>query len=72
MNELSKPVRKRQNLDEKRSRMAADIQLFAKQYARPAQKHTEPNDRRYNRDIEGRLKKMRPEDVDQFLRLEDE
>jgi hypothetical protein len=46
---------------------AADIKLFAKQYARPAQKGVEPNDRRYPREIEQRVKRMPPDKLDELL-----
>jgi hypothetical protein len=67
-----KPERKRQNTDEKRRRAAADVQLFARQYGRKAQKGVEPNDRTYNEKVEARIKQMRPEDLDELLRYEDE
>jgi hypothetical protein len=41
---------------------------FAKAYARKAQKRREPNDRRYSRELEEELKRMRPEDLDRLLR----
>jgi hypothetical protein len=66
-----KPQRKRLNADQRRERKAADIQLFAKQYARPAQKGIEPNDRRYRRDVERQVKQMRPEELDILLRDEE-
>jgi hypothetical protein len=47
---------------------AADIQLFAKLYARPAQKGVEPNDRRYPREIEREVKRMPPDELDRLLR----
>jgi hypothetical protein len=47
------------------------VQLFARQYARPAQKRIEPNDRRYRRDVERQVQRMRPSDLDRFLRDED-
>ena len=50
---------------------AADLQLFTRQYARPAQKDREPNDRRYRRDIESLAKRMRPNELDQLLRDEE-
>jgi hypothetical protein len=50
---------------------AADLQLFARQYARPKMPW-EPNDRRYRRDIERLAKRMRPGDLDDLLRDEDD
>jgi hypothetical protein len=66
-----KPKRKRLSAAQRRRLKAADVQLFAKQYARPAQKRLEPNDRRYRRDVEGRVRRMRPAELDTLLRGED-
>lgn len=66
------PIRsKGLNADEKRRLTETDLQLFAKQYARKAQKGVEPNDRRYPREIESRARRMRPEVFDELLRGED-
>jgi len=67
-----KPQRKRQNADDKRRRVAADVQLFARQYGRKAQKGVEPNDRRFSKRVNARIKQMRPEELDALLRYEDE
>jgi hypothetical protein len=56
------------NSEERRARKAAALQLFAKQYARKAQKGVEPNDRRYDREIEAGLCRMSPEELDSLLR----
>ena len=50
---------------------AADLQLFAQQYARPAPRGKEPNDRRYRRDIERVAKRMPPDELDSLLRDEE-
>ena len=47
---------------------AADLQLFANQYGRPVPRGKEPNDRRYRRDLERLVKRMRPDDLDELLR----
>ncbi len=60
------------NADEKRRLTEADLQLFAKQYARKAQKGVEANDRRYPREIERKAKRIPPELLDELLRGEDE
>jgi len=44
------------------------VQRFAQQYARKAQKGIEPNDRRYKRQIEKKVKNMNPEELDRLLR----
>jgi hypothetical protein len=64
----ARPTRKRLNADEKRASKAAAVQHFAQQYARKAQKGIEPNDRRYKRQIEKKVKNMKPEDLDRLLR----
>jgi hypothetical protein len=45
LDDTSPPRQKRLKARQKRLLLAAEIQLFAKQYARPAQKGTDPNDR---------------------------
>ena len=51
-----------------RAAKAAEVQLFTQQYARKAPKHGEPNDRRYDRGTEKRVRQMKPEELDQLLR----
>lgn len=67
-----KPVRKRQNNAEKRQRLAADVQLFAKKYARKAQKGVEPNDRKFSKRTLARIKQIEPGDLDHLMRYEDD
>jgi hypothetical protein len=38
------------------------------EYGRKAQKGVEPNDRRYERKTEKIVKRMKPDELDQFLR----
>jgi hypothetical protein len=54
--------------EDRRAKEAAALQLFVKQYARKAQKGVEPNDRRYDRKTEERIRHMSPEDLDALLR----
>lgn len=56
------------NREEKRAKRAGAVQLFARQYARKAQKGVEPNDRRYDRDIEQAASRMSPLELDALLR----
>ena len=63
-----RPVRKHLNAAERRAIKAAAIQHFAKKVARKAQKNTEPNDRKYNRETERAVGRMRAEDFDSLLR----
>ena len=37
------------------------------QYARKSQRGQEPNDRQYSRKIEAKLKRMKPEELDELL-----
>lgn len=66
------PKRKRLNAAQKRALKAASVQLFAKQYARKAQKNVEPNDRRYEREVEQAVKRMKPDELDRLLREDGE
>ena len=65
------PRRRHLTLKEKRRLRAAEIRLFAKLYARPAQKGREPNDRRYSEEVERLVKRPRPEEFDELLRDEE-
>jgi hypothetical protein len=56
------------NADEKRARRAGDVSLFVRQYARKAQRGIEPNDRRYSRKMEKKLKQLEPTAMDALLR----
>lgn len=47
--------------------MAAQIGEFLRQYRRKAQRGIEPNDRQYSRKFEQKLKRMRPEELDELL-----
>jgi hypothetical protein len=60
------------NRDEKRALKAAEVAVFAKQYARRRQKGVEPNDRSYDRELEEQLKKLDPIELDRILRDDQE
>ena len=60
------------NGEERRAKEAATLALFVKRYARKAQKGVEPNDRRYDRKIEQRVRRMAPEALDALLREGDD
>lgn len=45
----------------------ANIGAFLQQYQRKAQRGVEPNDRQYDRNLEMRLKRMRPEDLSRLM-----
>jgi hypothetical protein len=51
---------------------SAALRTFVQEYGRKAQKHSEPNDRRYDRDIERAIKHLRPEQLDRLLRNDEE
>jgi hypothetical protein len=60
--------RKRLNAEEKRALKAASLQRFVQEYGRKAQKGVEPNDRRYERETEKMVKRMKPDELDRLLR----
>lgn len=47
--------------------MAAQLGEFLRQYGRKTQRGVGPNDRQYSRKLERKLKRMRPEDLDELL-----
>ena len=61
-------MKKNLNQDEKRAVRAADIAKFMRQYGRRRQKGVEPNDRRYDRDLEVSVKRLDPGELDELLR----
>ncbi len=67
-----KRPRRRPNADQKWALKAAGLHVFARQYGRKAQKRAEPNDRRYDREIESAIKRMDPATLDRLLRDDEE
>jgi hypothetical protein len=61
-------VTRKLNRDEKRALRAANLATFMRQYGRHRQKGVEPNDRRYDRELEAELKKVAPDELDALLR----
>jgi len=59
---------KLKRLDKRRDRTAANWQLFVKLIGRKAQRGVEPNDRKHSKQMDRRLRRMRPEDFDQLIR----
>lgn len=57
---------------EKNKRLADSTAVYLRQIGRKAQKGIEPNDRTYDRKLDEKLKRMRPEDVDALFRGEDD
>lgn len=70
--EAREPKRRRPNVEQKRALKAGALHRFVQQYARKAQKSGEPNDRRYDREVEQTVKRMKPELLDRLLRSDDE
>jgi hypothetical protein len=70
MKDLTASKRRHPNALQQRRLKAADLQLFLKQYARPKMA-AKANDRRYSRDVERRMRRLRPEDLDGLLRDEE-
>jgi predicted secreted Zn-dependent protease len=61
-------VTKKPTASPNRKRLYADVAVFVQQYGRKAQRHCEPNDRRYDRNMERKLKHLKPEKLDELLR----
>jgi hypothetical protein len=70
--EIPRPRRRRLNAEQKRALKAAGLRVFVQQYARKAQKNTEPNDRRYDWNIEQAIRRMNPVLLDRLLRDDEE
>jgi hypothetical protein len=64
--------RRRPNLDEKRALKAGSVRTFVQQYERKAHRGYDPNDRRYSRDTEKSVKRMKPDELDRLLRDDEE
>lgn len=64
--------RRRLNAGAKRALKAASVRDFMQKYGRRAHRGQEPDDRRYDRDVERSVKRMRPDELDQFLRDDEE
>jgi hypothetical protein len=62
------PKRRHINADQKRALKSATLQTFVQQYARKAHKGFDPNDRRYDREVERAIKHLTPETLDSLLR----
>ncbi len=59
-------------MSKRKEKLQARIGAFMQQYARKAQRGQEPNDRGYSRKLEAKLKRMRPEELDELLNGEQE
>jgi len=54
-------------LSKRKEKPRAKIGTFVQQYARQAQYRQEPNDRGYSQAIEAKIKRMKPEELDELL-----
>lgn len=61
-------ARARESKRERRQRrLAAEVLEFSRKYARKRPRRGEPNDRQYKRKTEGWVKRLPPEQLDEFL-----
>ena len=56
----------------KRKWIRENIGTFLQQYQRKAQRGVEPNDRQYDRNLEAKLKRMKPEEVSRLMNDDDD
>jgi hypothetical protein len=62
-----------QKMTRRRERLSAQIGTFMAQYRRPKRPGKgEPNDRKYDRALEERIKRMSPQELDALLRDEND
>lgn len=58
--------------NKRQKKLEASIGAFIKKYKRKAQSGVEPNDRRYDREFEKKIKHMDPEELNDLLYGDDE
>jgi len=68
MTEAEPRKRKHLNVAQRRALKTATLQRFVQEYGRKAYPRFDPNDRRYNREVEKAVKHMKPDELDRFLR----
>lgn len=56
----------------RQDRLANDLALHVRQIGRKAQRGEEPNDREHDHELENRLKRMSPLDIDRLTRADDD
>lgn len=59
-------------MNKRQKRLHAQMGTFVKQYGRKAQRGKDPNDRPHSRYIQGKVKRMTPEEFDSLLKGEEE
>jgi hypothetical protein len=57
---------------QRRERLASDVAVYLKEVGRKAQKGRDPNDRGHDRELERKLRRMRPEELDALMRSGDD
>lgn len=62
----------KRNAVDKRKIQSDRLNVFVKKYARKAQAGRDPNDRTYDRELKEKLRRTKPEVLDQILRNEEE
>jgi hypothetical protein len=60
------------DVSKRRQRLASQLGTFVRLYGRKADARHDPNDRRYDRGTEERVKNMKPQELDMLLRDETE
>ncbi len=56
--------------ERRKKKLAGDLAAFIRSYRRKAPRGGEPNDRGYDRELEAKLKRMSPEELDSLMRDE--
>jgi len=56
--------------ERRKKKLAGDLAAFLRSYRRKAPRGGEPNDRGYDRELEAKLKRMSPEELDALMRDE--
>jgi hypothetical protein len=56
-----------ERMSQRKKRLEGQIGAFIQQYKRKAYPTIDPNDRRYDREIEALVKRMNPEELDELM-----
>ena len=59
-------------MPDRKARLQGDLARFMRMHAKKAQRHSEPNDRNYDRNVAQKVSWMRPEQLSDLLREDDE
>jgi hypothetical protein len=54
-------------MSKRERKLSGEIAAFMRQYRRKSDAPHDPNDRHYDRELEAKIKRMPPEDLDRFL-----